>query len=172
MNNIIENGIGQSPENLSEAYLLFPDATKRGALNLDEVVYHSVQDASMQAINGLMPKQGAVVNLPGRGIGAIDLVAVRKVDQKIEIAPTSKTDVLKRTGHMNGEGVLALYFPDGTIKLFAAAIEIRRGWDKRTIGNFAIHNFALESLIVERTGEIEDNGIIVTEQPKKIFGGF
>lgn len=157
--------IGLTPESAAQAYLPFAVAADLGLINPDDVRLHSPQEAFEATVNGQLPEQGGVIDFERRGIGAVDLLAVRKYGQgKYVVLPSRKEAVDETTDRILQEGILAITWPDeDRIKLFAVATEQRRNWQRRNLGGVAVKPMGIEAIDCEIV-KTRSSGLIIARE--------
>lgn len=157
--------IGQTPESAEQAYLPFAVASDLGLINLDDVRLHTPDEAFTATVSGRLPEQGGVIDFDDRGLGAVDLLAVRKYGRgKYVVLPSRKEAVDETTDRILDEGVLAITWPEeDRIKLFAFATEQRRNWQRRNVGGVAVKPMGIEAIDCDIL-KTRSSGLIIAQE--------
>lgn len=165
MSRINPEYIGKVAEDINQAYL--PFLVWRETNNMPrDVTVHAPQDASIDVANGRLPDSGGVINFDKQGIGAVDLLAIRKnTVNEFHILPTQKKAVDEETDKIVDEGGIVLTWADeGRLRIFALAMESKKNWQTRSIGGIAIQSLGLDAIDCNISEYDKNTGLIVAHK--------
>lgn len=141
----------QSPE----AYFFFPAALEQHILDPGTLDPNDPHTAALAVRNARIPDQAGVVALSSAELAAYDLVSARLDGNNLAIGPSVKRAVEQVSRRVVDDGLIALSFTNGLVKIVAEVTDSRHAaWDNsyRVIGGRAFKFLGLEA----PTYEIED----------------
>lgn len=178
MPDILRPHITEPADESERAYVPFLAAMENNIIDLGSVVVRHLRDPIGVVLgNGRIPQQNDAGIVPldrdGKEILAVDhthLVDMAK--GHIQLGPSSKNDVDKRSGVIRNEGLLTITSPDGWLRIVGAVVDcVKNPWlahdldATRTKGRLAVARFGLAALDYEVTDVNAETGIL-TAKPR------